>query len=53
MRRAETTIEAARRRMRFIFDHFDRISCSVSGGKDSQTLLCLAVAEAEARGRTV
>jgi predicted phosphoadenosine phosphosulfate sulfurtransferase len=46
-------LEAAQRRMRLVFDHFERVVVSVSGGKDSQVLFCLAQAEAERRGRTV
>lgn len=53
MRRAETTLAAAQRRMRLVFDRFDRVSVSVSGGKDSHVLFCLAAAEAERRGRKV
>lgn len=46
-----SVLDAARARMRWIFDRFERVQVSVSGGKDSTLLFALAVAEAEARGR--
>jgi predicted phosphoadenosine phosphosulfate sulfurtransferase len=47
----ETVLEAARRRIAFVFDHFgDRIIVSVSGGKDSTVLVHLALCEAHRRG---
>lgn len=49
----EDVLAAARRRMRVVFDRFERVVVSVSGGKDSHVAFHLAVAEAEARGRTV
>lgn len=45
--------DAARERMRAIFDHFETIVVSTSGGKDSTVLLALARSEAERRGRQI
>lgn len=49
----ETVLDAARRRISFIFDEFDRVNVSVSGGKDSTVLAHLAIMEAKRRGRKV
>lgn len=49
----DNVLDAARRRTSFIFDRFDRVVVSVSGGKDSHVAWHLAVAEAERRGRKV
>src|SRR3990172_1991530 len=49
----ETVLDAARRRMRFVFDHFESVIVSVSGGKDSSVLAHLALVEATLRGRRV
>lgn len=49
----ETVLDAARRRIAYVFDHFGRVVVSVSGGKDSQVLWHLAVTEAERRGRNI
>jgi len=49
----ETVLEAARRRIAFIFDHFAQIVVSVSGGKDSLVLVFLALQEAHRRGRRI
>lgn len=49
----ETVLDAARRRMAFIFDHYEEIVCSISGGKDSTALAHLALAEANRRGRRI
>lgn len=46
-------LEAARERIRFIFDQFENISVSISGGKDSTVLAHLALSEARRRGRRV
>jgi predicted phosphoadenosine phosphosulfate sulfurtransferase len=51
--REETVLEAARARMRLVFDRFEHVFASVSGGKDSGVLAALACAEARARGRKV
>ncbi len=45
--------EAAERRMSYIFDKFDNIIVSVSGGKDSTCLWHLAIKEAQKRDRKV
>ena len=51
---SETNVlEAARRRVSFIFDNFEDIHVSVSGGKDSTVLAHLMIQEAERRGRKV
>lgn len=44
-------LDAARKRMRIIFDRFETVCVSVSGGKDSQVTFELAHAEAQLRGR--
>ena len=44
-------LEAARRRMRFIFDHYDTVVSCISGGKDGHVVFELAYAEAQRRGR--
>jgi len=49
----ESVLEAARRRISFIFDHFETIHVSISGGKDSTVLAHLALQEAKRRGRTI
>lgn len=46
-------LEAARRRIGFIFDHFEHVQVSISGGKDSTVLAHLALMEAQRRGRRV
>lgn len=46
-----TVLEAARKRISFIFDEFENVICSVSGGKDSTVLAHLALLEAHRRGR--
>jgi len=47
----KSVLEAAQERMAWIFDTFDTISVSVSGGKDSTVLFDLAYREAERRQR--
>lgn len=44
---------AARARIAFTFDNFERVCVSFSGGKDSTVLMHLACAEARVRGRRV
>lgn len=46
-------LAAARKRIEYIFDHFDRIVVSVSGGKDSTVLCHLVLEEAKRRERKV
>lgn len=47
----ENVLEAARRRVAFIFDEFKNVTVNFSGGKDSTTVLFLALEEAKKRGR--
>lgn len=49
----KTVLEAAQARMAFIFDSFEQITVSVSGGKDSTVLAHLALTEANRRGRKI
>ncbi len=51
--RDESVLDAARERMRFIFDRFEHVFVSTSGGKDSGVVSRLALDEARSRGRTV
>lgn len=51
--RGETVLDAARRRIAFIFDHFEDIKVSVSGGKDSTVLAHLMLEEAKRRERKI
>ena len=51
--KTENVLEAAQRRIRFIFDNFKTIHVSVSGGKDSVVLASLALEEAKLRGRKI
>lgn len=46
-------LQAARNRMKYIFDEFENIQVSISGGKDSTVLLALALQEAEIRNRKI
>jgi len=48
-----TVLEAARERISYIFDEFENIIVSISGGKDSTTLAHLTLTEAHKRGRKV
>lgn len=51
---ADTNVyQAALVRMRLVFDHFETVVVSVSGGKDSGVLLELARREAVSRGRQI
>lgn len=45
--------EAAQKRMTFIFDEFEHILISFSGGKDSGVVLNMAIDEARKRGRRI
>lgn len=49
----ETVVDAACRRVAFVFDHFETVHVSISGGKDSSVLAHLAILEAQKRGRKV
>lgn len=49
----KTTLEAARERIKFTFDEFEKIYVSFSGGKDSTVMLHLVMEEAIKRKRTV
>lgn len=49
--KATNVLEAARARVSGVFDDFERVVISVSGGKDSTVLRHLALAEADRRGR--
>lgn len=49
----ETVIEAIDRRMARLFDDWDNIIVSISGGKDSTVLAHLALKEAHKRGRRI
>lgn len=49
----ENVLEAASGRISNIFDSFDRIYCSFSGGKDSSVMLHLVMEEAIKRNRKV
>jgi predicted phosphoadenosine phosphosulfate sulfurtransferase len=49
----QNVLEAARERMSFIFDAFENIHVSVSGGKDSTVLAHLALMEARRRNRRI
>jgi predicted phosphoadenosine phosphosulfate sulfurtransferase len=49
----KNVLEASRERISFIFDEFEEIQVSISGGKDSTVMLHLALQEAEKRGRKI
>lgn len=49
----KTVLEAARGRVSFLFDNFESIVVSISGGKDSTVLAHLALAEARRRERRI
>lgn len=44
-------LEAARQRIRYVFDQFERVYLSFSAGKDSTVMLHLVAEEARVRGR--
>jgi predicted phosphoadenosine phosphosulfate sulfurtransferase len=48
-----SVLEAAEERVRYVFDHFERIYVSFSGGKDSTVMLHLMMAEARRRNRKI
>lgn len=49
----ETVEMAAKRRMEYVFDEFENIIVSISGGKDSTVLCWLALQEARHRNRKI
>lgn len=49
----KTVLEASRERISYIFDEFENIIVSISGGKDSTVLCHLALQEARKRGRKI
>lgn len=49
----ESVVDAARRRISMVFDDFEEIVVSVSGGKDSTVLAHLVLSEGARRGRKV
>lgn len=49
----KTVLEAAQERISYLFDEFEQIIVSISGGKDSTVLAHLTLTEAHRRGRKV
>lgn len=49
----KNVLEAAQERFRFIFDQFETINVSISGGKDSTVLAHMALTEAYRTGRKI
>lgn len=49
----ENVYEAAQARMRYIFDEFEKVLISFSGGKDSGVVLSMAIDMARERGRKI
>ena len=49
----ENVLQAAQRRIAYVFDHFERVYISFSGGKDSTVMLHMVMDEAIRRGRKV
>ena len=49
----QNVLDAARERVAYAFDNFERIYVSFSGGKDSSVMMHLVLAEAIKRGRKV
>lgn len=49
----KSVLDAAKERMSYIFDEFENIVVSISGGKDSTTLAHLALSEAHKRNRKI
>ena len=50
---AKSVLTAAKERIAYTFDHFDKIMLSFSGGKDSSVMFHLVMEEAILRGRKV
>lgn len=48
-----TVLDAAIERIQFVFDHFESVHVSISGGKDSTVLAHLALLEAQRRDRKI
>lgn len=46
-------LEESKNRINFVFDNFDKIYCSFSGGKDSTAMIHLIMEEAKKRNRKV
>ena len=51
--KTDNVVTSAERRVSFIFDNYEDINVSVSGGKDSTVLAFLALKEAEKRNRKI
>lgn len=51
--KSQNVLEAARERIRYTFDNFERVYVSFSGGKDSSVMLHLVMEEARRRRRPV
>jgi len=51
--RLQNVLDAARERLTLLFERFEHVVVSVSGGKDSPVLFSLALAEARRRERTL
>lgn len=49
--RDRNVLDAARERMRLVYDRFEHVVVSVSGGKDSTAIRHLAIEEGDRRGR--
>ena len=49
----KSVLASAKERMAYIFDEFENIVVSISGGKDSTVLVHLALLEANKRGRKI
>lgn len=49
----KNVLDASRERISFLFDEYEKIQVSISGGKDSTVLLYLALQEAEKRNRKI
>lgn len=49
----KNVLEASQERMKIIFDNFEKVFVSFSGGKDSSVMLHLAIEEARARRRKI